>query len=66
MHFDIPLKGEELKKDDIVTFSYDTWQDQSTPVNPVIVRIRQDMSWEEVMLNHALENSVKGFFFFFL
>eukprot|EP00026_Physarum_polycephalum_P001892 Phypoly_transcript_01895.p1 GENE.Phypoly_transcript_01895~~Phypoly_transcript_01895.p1 ORF type:complete len:897 (+),score=113.58 Phypoly_transcript_01895:334-3024(+) len=49
---------EELKltKGDIVTFSHDRFSKTSLPVNPVIERIRSDLSWEYMVRNYW-ENS---------
>lgn len=44
---------ERLKKGDVVTFTYDSIARQSTPVNPKIVRVRTDVSWRELVLEHA-------------
>lgn len=37
------------EKGDIVTFSYEALARRSAPLNPVIHRIRTDISWEDVL-----------------
>lgn len=42
-----PVRG------DVVTFSYDKYSQKSIPVNPVILRVRKDVTWEDVLENYA-------------
>lgn len=44
-----------MNKADIVTFSYDSFSQRSVPINPVVFRIRTDLSWEQVVLSHIAE-----------
>eukprot|EP00026_Physarum_polycephalum_P002350 Phypoly_transcript_02356.p1 GENE.Phypoly_transcript_02356~~Phypoly_transcript_02356.p1 ORF type:complete len:908 (+),score=118.97 Phypoly_transcript_02356:113-2836(+) len=47
-HYDLhrqPIRG------DIVTFSHDFQSRRSTPTNPVVHRIRSDMTWQDVIKN---------------
>lgn len=47
----------DLEKGDVVTFAYDDYSRRSLPVNPKVYRIRDDLSWEEVLENYAAENT---------
>jgi hypothetical protein len=42
-----------LRRGDVVTFTYENISHQSIPVNPEILRIRCDISWEEVVENFS-------------
>lgn len=50
---------ELLIPGDIVTFSYDNYSRKEVPVNPKIIRIRSDMSWQDVIKNDASERGKK-------
>ena len=39
----------KLKKGDVVTFTYDDYSRRDTPFNARIYRVRDDLSWEEVV-----------------
>lgn len=41
----------ELKKGDIVTFSYDHFSSKGIPVKPKLVKIRNDITWKELVAN---------------
>ena len=45
----LPSKGE------VVTFSYEVSTRRELPVNPVITKIRGDITWEDVLLSHLTE-----------
>lgn len=45
----------KLKKGDVVTFTYDHFTLQGVPVNPVLVRVRTDVSWEDVVIQSSQE-----------
>lgn len=44
---------KRLKKGDVVTFSFDKLSRLSTPINPKIIRSRSDVSWREIIIEHA-------------
>lgn len=44
-----------LSKGDIVSFTYQNFSSKSTPVGLDIIRIRNDVSWEDVVKNHVPE-----------
>jgi hypothetical protein len=51
----------------VVTFSYESHSRRDEVVNPKIFRIREDVSWEEVVENYATERKLPtGLEFFFL
>jgi hypothetical protein len=58
------------KKGDVVTFSYEIHARRELPFNPNIIRIRMDLSWEDVVAGAFTEkkhlNGIPFFFFFFL
>jgi len=45
--------GTEPKVGNVVTFTYENFSRRALPVNPQILRIREDVSWEEVLFNHV-------------
>lgn len=52
---DFEIDNEDApKRGDVVTFTYDNFV--SVPINPRILRVREDMSWAEVLLNSAKDN----------
>ena len=53
------VECELPNKGDIVTFSYDSYARRSEPVNPSIIRIRQDMTWDDVVRNYESEAPVQ-------
>lgn len=48
---DISETPVKIKKGDIVEFSYVRHARQSAPTHPTILRIRKDVTWEEVLRN---------------
>lgn len=42
----------KCKKGDIVTFSYDRYAQDATPINVRVHRIRQDVTWEFIIYDH--------------
>ena len=40
---------------DIVTFTYQNYSSRSIPIHPTIVRIREDLTWEEVVTSFLRE-----------
>lgn len=51
-HHEVPVK-----EGDIVTFSYDSYSRRKLiPVNPKIIRVRNDISWQQVVATHANES----------
>ena len=50
-------EGLEIKKGDVVTFAYDQYSTQTIPLNPSILRVRKDISWEDVMHEHERDNA---------
>lgn len=49
-----------LKKGDVVSFSYTAYSRYSVPKNAQIIRLRLDLTWKEVLLQHAIDYPVKG------
>lgn len=45
------------KKGDVVTFSYDNYTSLGVPVNPKIVQIRTDVSWEQLTDDHFADST---------
>jgi hypothetical protein len=43
-----------LKFGDVVTFAYDHFSRTSILVNPKIVRVRRDVSWEDVLSDFGM------------
>eukprot|EP00026_Physarum_polycephalum_P002682 Phypoly_transcript_02690.p1 GENE.Phypoly_transcript_02690~~Phypoly_transcript_02690.p1 ORF type:complete len:880 (+),score=98.16 Phypoly_transcript_02690:33-2672(+) len=60
MMFKVPPSSVEVrsypKKGDIVMLSYEKLSSLGIPVEPKLVRIRTDLSWEEVVINYNVEN----------
>jgi hypothetical protein len=57
MSFTVPEQNVQvpnLKIGDVVTFSYESYSRKHVPVNPVIHRVRTDLSW------HNLANTLTG------
>lgn len=48
-HFNTHTK---CKKGDIVTFSYDSYAQNSAPVNARVHRIREDITWQFILHEH--------------
>ena len=44
-----PIRG------DVVTFSFQNYAKFVAPVNPTIEKIRTDLSWDDVVMNHFIE-----------
>jgi signal peptidase I len=40
------------KRGDIVTFTYETYSRRDVPVNPKLLRVRKDVSWESIVVDH--------------
>jgi len=53
--FTAPLLTPDIKakRGDIVTFSYKAFSRRATPVDPKVVRVRNDLLWEEVLREHG-------------
>lgn len=47
---------EPLDKGDIVSFAYRTISIYGIPVDPEILRVREDLSWEHVVMSSSLES----------
>lgn len=43
------------KLGEVVTFVYQSFSQRAIPVQPVVVRIRDDVLWEEVVANYIRE-----------
>jgi hypothetical protein len=56
----------QLQRGDIVTVSYENFSRRAIPVNPKLVRIRKDVSWEEVLQSYTDEFDLNGNLFYFL
>jgi hypothetical protein len=41
----------------VVTFCYESYSRKEVPLNPIITRIRADISWEEVMRGSVREKT---------
>lgn len=51
--------GEEcLRRGMIVTFSFEAHSRRELPVNPKIMRIRQDLSWDDIMKDDFVAQSI--------
>lgn len=46
-------KDIKPKRGDVVTFSYSGFSRSSIPIQPKIFRIREDITWEDVLFNYA-------------
>lgn len=44
------------KKGAIVTFAYDNYTQGCAPVNPKLVRLREDVSWDDVINDHLSQS----------
>lgn len=59
--FEVPPENSpadlQLKRGDVVTFTYDSLYRGSTPVNPTIYRIRTDLSWREILFEASGEKN---------
>eukprot|EP00026_Physarum_polycephalum_P000339 Phypoly_transcript_00339.p1 GENE.Phypoly_transcript_00339~~Phypoly_transcript_00339.p1 ORF type:complete len:1688 (+),score=210.60 Phypoly_transcript_00339:78-5141(+) len=57
--FEAPQKFENAelspKRGDVVSFSFESFSNRSVPINPEIFRIRQDLTWRDVMLGFLNE-----------
>ena len=42
-----------MQKGDIVTYSFDGFTQEGAPLNPVIKRTRNDVTWEDVLMNNS-------------
>jgi hypothetical protein len=51
------LVEEQPNRGDLVTFSYTSYSRNSLPVNPVVYRVRTDISWEDVLQEHETEDA---------
>lgn len=47
--------SQKLKIGDIVTFTYEYHSRVDVPVNPQIMRVRQDLTWRDVLRDNANE-----------
>ena len=54
-----PTDVQQMKRGDVVTFSYTTYTAKSTPTQPRILRTRRDVSWDDVLRDHATQNTQK-------
>eukprot|EP00026_Physarum_polycephalum_P003969 Phypoly_transcript_03986.p1 GENE.Phypoly_transcript_03986~~Phypoly_transcript_03986.p1 ORF type:complete len:741 (+),score=114.71 Phypoly_transcript_03986:43-2265(+) len=55
--FTVECKEEQhLKRGDVVTFAYDQFSTHAIPSNPEILRVREDVSWEDVLHDYQREN----------
>lgn len=48
------------KRGDIVSFSYDNFSQRSLPVNPKILRIRTDVTWENVVQDFLIHEKASS------
>ena len=51
--FEMTSDGPHYKVGDVVTVEYESHARREVPVGPRIVRIRTDVSWEDVLRDHA-------------
>jgi hypothetical protein len=49
--FAVPMPDVELKIGDVVTFAYDNYSHRSAPVNPTIIRSREDITWKDILFD---------------
>ena len=54
-----PTDVQQMKRGDVVTFSYTTYTAKSTPTQPRILHTRRDVSWDDVLRDHATQNTQK-------
>jgi hypothetical protein len=40
-----------------VSFSYDAYSHHAAPINPKIFRVRTDVSWKDLVVEHARDSS---------
>jgi len=50
----------EVRRGDIVSFSFDNFSKSSIPVNPQVYRIRADVTWEDVINNESGDPQLNG------
>eukprot|EP00026_Physarum_polycephalum_P001621 Phypoly_transcript_01623.p1 GENE.Phypoly_transcript_01623~~Phypoly_transcript_01623.p1 ORF type:complete len:1048 (-),score=160.89 Phypoly_transcript_01623:116-2998(-) len=58
VNFPVPFEQVQIptpSPGDVVSFSYDMHTRRDLPVNPVIYKLRNDLSWEDVVRNHVQE-----------
>ena len=48
------LPSRQIKVGDIATFTYEYHARIDTPINPQITRIRQDLTWRDVLRDHVM------------
>jgi hypothetical protein len=44
-----------IKKGDVVTFTFENHSQRDIPIHPKIYRIREDVTWREVLRDHLAE-----------
>lgn len=54
------LESSSLSKGDVVTFAYDNYSRAEEPVNPKILRVRKDLTWEQVLEESEREINSQG------
>ena len=62
MHFTVPEQSVEVPRlsvGDVVTFSYESFSRKHIPVNPIIHRLRTDLSWHHVINAPQLSYGMK-------
>ena len=69
IEFTAPLPHDvELKIGDVATFVYDNYSQWSIPVNPTILRLREDITWKDILFDYQRNSSspskeLNGLFF---
>eukprot|EP00026_Physarum_polycephalum_P001919 Phypoly_transcript_01922.p1 GENE.Phypoly_transcript_01922~~Phypoly_transcript_01922.p1 ORF type:complete len:959 (+),score=104.66 Phypoly_transcript_01922:166-3042(+) len=48
------------KKGDVVTFTFENFSNRSLPINPEISRVREDLTWRDVLRLHANSTSANS------
>lgn len=61
LNFAVKIEPElRLKPGDVVTFEYDDTLRLELPVNPKIIRVRKDVSWESLLNDYNNEVTLNG------
>ena len=48
-----------VKEGEVVTFSYEISARRELPVNPIVSKIRRDVTWEDVLKSHFIDLKMK-------
>lgn len=45
-----------MKRGEVVTFSFDGYSKDGTPINASIIRVRHDLEWDHLLYSHSLSS----------